>query len=329
MVADGDLISYRSAAAAEKRYIIARHKKSGREMRFENRTEFYGRCKEIGGELAKINFEKGTNFTREDFEIEDRFELEPLNHAIHIAKKTIEGLLKTCDVSQYKIYLETSDSTNFRDKIATINKYKDREAKKPEYLQQVKEYLISKHKAIISDTMETDDWLVTEAYKNNAIQASIDKDAWQANGTWIFDWTKMDKPFYIPKEGVGKIWKEENGKVRAYGLKSLCLQLMVGDPTDSIYPTKLCEARFGEKGAYDILEMLKTPKQCLSVVVAKYKEFYPEPVTYKHWSTGEELTRNWLQIAEEIFALVWMKRSENDNMTFERLLKIYKVDYAD
>jgi hypothetical protein len=328
VIIDGDLLAYRSSAAVETRYIIAKHKTSGREMRFDNRTDFWGRGKQLGGKLAGINSAKKTSFVKEDFVIEDRFELEPVVNALNIAKMTIQGICKACGSDNYVVYLETEDSTNFRDSVATMQKYKDREGKKPEYLKDVKEYLIKRHKAIIaSDDLETDDWLMIKTYEENGIQATLDKDGWQGEGITTYDWVKMKKPFDIPAEGVGKIWKDTKGKVRAYGLKSLCLQMVNGDDVDSIKPTALCEAEFGEVSAYKLLAELETPQQCLTAVIEQYKTWYPAPVKYKHWKTGQALKKDWLEISEEIFALLWMKRSLEDDMTFKKLCDKYGVEY--
>lgn len=337
-IIDGDIISYRSAFAIEKRYIEVVHKKSGKSKFFDTRTDFWGRGKNLGGWLGEQNEQRDldgkTLFTKDDFEIIDHKEVEPVEHALHIAKTTIDNICKSCNVKDYIIVLETDETVNFRNDLATIRKYKDREQEKPQHLQEVKDYLIKYHKAIVPKNHETDDEIVIQAYKTGGIQCTLDKDAMQCNGTWIYVWDKSEKPFYIPEKGVGKVWKDEKNKVRAYGLKSLCLQMLTGDPVDTIDPKYLTEEKFGEKGAFDILEILKTPKQCLGVVVAKYKEWYPEPVTYRHWNelmhdspTDGELTKDWLEIAEEMFSLLWMKRKEDDSMTFKKLLDVYGVDY--
>jgi hypothetical protein len=215
-------------------------------------------------------------------------------------------------------------------------------------LREVKEYLIKRHGAIVANmcnpntdldnlpeysasasmeepAFETDDMVAMIAYHLKGVQATLDKDSFQCNGTLMYVWDKMDEPFEIPEKGVGKIWLDEKGKVRAYGLKSLCMQMLIGDPVDTINPKKLAGVKWGEKKALELLDPLTTPKECLRAVVDTYKEWYPEPVTYEHWETGEELTKDWLQIAEEMFVLLWMRRFPKDSTTFYKLMKEYRV----
>jgi hypothetical protein len=62
------------------------------------------------------------------------------------------------------------------------------------------------------------------------------------------------------------------------------------------------------------------------VVVDTYKSWFPEPFTFTSW-TGKEVTYTWLQWAETIFQMVYMKRNPTDQTTLETLLKHFEVDY--
>ena len=54
-IVDADTILYQAAATVQTNFIIVTHKESGRQKRFKNVTEFYGRGKKIGGWLGEQN----------------------------------------------------------------------------------------------------------------------------------------------------------------------------------------------------------------------------------------------------------------------------------
>jgi hypothetical protein len=327
---DGDILAFKAACAIETRTVVCTHMDSGRQKEFANRTEFYGRNKKKdGGWLAELNAERETKslplFTAENFIYEDKQTHEPVHHAYHIVNTLIEGICNACGCDEFVISIGEED--NFREQVATIRKYKDRDHLiRPLCLDEVKDFIKNKYKAVTPVGYETDDLLSIWVTQNPSwCQVTTDKDARQVPGWWI-DPDKMEKPFYIPNN-VGKVWKDEKGKIRAYGFKSLMLQQLCGDSVDTILPRALCDAKFGEVGAMQLLEPRKTHKECLQAVVEKYKEWYPEEFTYNHWNTGEEITADWLAIASEIFLLLYMKRQENDPTTFKSILDLYKVKY--
>ena len=57
------------------------------------------------------------------------------------------------------------------------------------------------------------------------------------------------------------------------------------------------------------------------------RQWYPEPVTYQHWSTGEDITANYFQIASEIFTLLYMLHDYDDDTTLTSLCDELGVDY--
>ena len=321
---DGDIIAFKAASAIEDRYIVVTHIPSGRQARFETRTEFYGHhSKKAGGWLAEKNKEREEAgydpFLLDDFTIEDDRDVEDVTHAYQICKQMIQGIVKACGAKSYTVVVEGEG--NFRNDVATINKYKDREDKiRPLYLDEVKSYLTNYHPSIVAEGVETDDVISWMSAKGEAIQATVDKDAYQVVG-WLFDIDKSDKPFEI-KDGVGRIWEDNNGKIRAMGFKSLCGQLLLGDQVDSCFPRKLCNKRYGEKQLVKDFEPLKTKQQCIDFVVSKYKEWYSTPIEYQHWSTGEKLVATWDSVLDEMGKLMYMLRSEDDEgFTTERFIK--------
>lgn len=327
---DADIISFKAASAIERRYIIVTHLPSGRKKEFDNRTDFYGHwSKKAGGWLAEANeerIEKGKEpFLLEEFEIEDDREVEPVEHAYQICKSLIKGIMEACEAEEFVLIFDGED--NFRKTVATISEYKGnrKDQIRPLYLSEVKEYLYKYYPSESYHGVEGDDLLSILASSGEFIQATIDKDAWQTAGG-IYDMDKADAP-YMVAEGLGKIWVDGEGKIRAMGFKSLCFQMLTGDKTDNILPRALCKARYGEKTAKKHLDPLSTEKECLEFVLEMYKKWYPEPVTYTHWNGEETLTKDYFGIASEMFLLLYMHRTYDDPTTLESLCKDLGVEY--
>lgn len=57
------------------------------------------------------------------------------------------------------------------------------------------------------------------------------------------------------------------------------------------------------------------------------RQWYPSPVTYQHWNTGEELTKSYFEIASEMFTLLYMLRDYGDETTLASLCDELGVDY--
>lgn len=337
VVIDGDVLAFKAAAAIETRFINAVHK-SGRVKRFDNRTAFYGRGKaRDGGWLAETNKGRKTPFLLDEFTIEDDREVEDISHALHTVKSMIDNTCMKCKTSKYEIYLE--EGKNFRHSLCTAYPYKgNRAGTKPLLLKEVRSYIVSKLGGVVisgDDCLETDDMCAiraTEGYKHylkhgkcNVIQSTNDKDALQVSGL-LFNLDKMEEPLFI--EGYGEVHLDSKGKLRGVGMSFLMAQMLMGDTIDNILPSKLAGKRFGDKGAFKVLEGTTTLKEGLVAVVNQYKEWYPKPIKYSHCITGKEVVGDWLSLASEFFILLYMRKSVNDKTTLATLLDSEGVSYA-
>lgn len=333
LVIDTDLIAFKSAAIDEVRDILVTHKDTGWEKVFKNRTEFWGkgnkRDKGWIGEQNKQREESGKPLISfEDFDIEDRQFPPPESHSCQIAKQMIQNLVK--DTKATEIILPTGGKNNFRDDLATIVEYKGnrKSAMKPVNVDVVKDYIAKRKEAVVVEGMEVDDYVSIMGLQGY-VMTTTDKDSYQTNGALFYNYDKMDKPFLIPKQGVGRVWIEGEGskaKLRFYGLKAFIAQMLLGDEVDNILPKHLTKVSYGKMSLFKDLDPLQTVDECIRFLVAKYKEYYPEPVTYNHWKTGEEITKDWMEIALEIGTLLWMKRSEDDVFTLQRIREEYIDD---
>lgn len=313
VVIDGDLISYRSAAANERRTIKVTHKRTGKQKAFENRTEFKEHLATKG-------------FALEDYSIQDVQDCDELPYALHTAKQTIKGICDSCECSNYIVVISGKD--NFRMNIPLPTQYKSNrdESIRPLQLADVKNYVLHKHPSVTA-LGEADDLLAEYAYKGfkekrKIVQATIDKDG-LSNMGWLFNWTKMEKPIYI--SGLGEL-HYEGKSVKGTGRKWFMLQSIVGDATDGYKPTDLCGVKFGEKGAYKLLADLKTDKECWEATTELYKSWYPAPVTYKAWD-GVEYTKNYLDIMQMYVDCAHMQRWKNDRIVVTEVLDKLGITY--
>tara|TARA_R110000787_G_scaffold126282_2_gene237546 strand:- start:3090 stop:3803 length:714 start_codon:yes stop_codon:yes gene_type:complete len=119
----------------------------------------------------------------------------------------LEETLDFVTPDQYEVYL--TGPTNFRSEVAKSYPYKGnrKSTPKPTHLRHIREYLIKKFGAIVSEGEEADDLIAIEATRlgPNTVVASIDKDMLQIP-CWHFnfnrkEWTQVsewdgDKFFY-------------------------------------------------------------------------------------------------------------------------------------
>lgn len=348
---DADQSCFVAASAAEKKTIKVVHRASGREKVFKNKTEFWGRQKNVaGGWLADQNTnmaakakKSGKEFvpwTREDFDIIDVQTPEPIENCLHILKLTINAIMDQIGVSNHTAVL--GGKGNFRLKIPTPKIYKGNreDTLRPILLQKTREYVEKKYGAIIVDGIEADDFLTMKGYegylhyektgKFNHIIASFDKDQLQCP-SGIFNTQKTEgknKTWLYPKlmiidRSIGELWMKD-GKCKGWGHKFFGYQMLCGDDSDNVRPYQDFDIRFGDKSAFEILAPVDTPKEMWEVVVAKYKEWFPDFVEFTdHMGIERKYTAG--QWASIIFQLIYMKRTPTDSTTLSKVLKHYGV----
>lgn len=324
---DGDILAYRCSAANEKRFVVATHKDTLEKFTFNTATAF----REWAGSEA------------DQYDVVPGQEAEDLQFAFRMMKELIQSITEKAGCEAYHIVV--SGSNNFRLDLPLPTRYKDsrKESIKPLQLADCKKYLIHFHDAEISDGVEADDVLTGHMYqgykdKERVVQCSLDKDAKHGPG-WLYDWTTMDEPIFI--EGYGGLElietptarKKADGTpvmdkaVKGIGRAFLYYQMVFGDPVDAYKPCELAKAKFGEIGAYNLLKNCKTDKEAMEAVVAQYKKWYPEPITYRCWK--DELHENvtWLDILQMYADCAFMRRWEGDRLDVKKLLDKLKINY--
>lgn len=227
--------------------------------------------------------------------MEEHEHTEPLEHTLHTAKMIINRTLEDTDAEEYKIYL--SGPTNFRDEVATIQEYKGnrKDARKPTHLEDIRNYLMQRHKAILVEGIEADDQISIDARKINANQGrlavvcSVDKDLKQ-----------------IPGLHYNFATKEHDYVTEEEALVFLYTQILTGDPVDHIQGIK----GIGPKKAAKILNGAKQEEEMWERVVKAYIEF--DVYEAKKSLTTKEVERIALEKAQENAELVYILQKEGE-----------------
>lgn len=316
-VIDGDIISYKVAAACERRSIIVTHKQSGRSKEWNTRTEFK--------DWLVIN----DKWQLEDFDIEDKQTPEPIEFCLTTVKQMVNNIHKMSGCGEVKLVVQGTG--NFRDDLLLPTKYKSSRSAniKPLLLGGVKEYIVRKYKAELAHGWESDDVLSAYAYegfrtKKKIVQCTPDKDAKMCSG-WLLNWDKMTEPKFI--SGLGTLFLDAKGKLDGYGRKWLMYQASVGDSSDCYKPTELTKYKYGEKSALKDFGELQTDKECWERLATLYKTWYPEQFTYTAWN-GEQVEADYLHMMQLYIDAAHMRRFKEDKLNVKEILGKLGVQYG-
>lgn len=328
---DYDSIKYAIGFACEERHIVCTHKNNGGQLRFANRTEFYGGNKK-GGWLAEFNAERDSPHAVDEYDIQDIQTLKQDTSVKNMLDTKIKGIVKHLQGKEYYGYI--GRGRVFRHDVATIMEYKgNRNNLKPLVINMIEDLLFKHHSAkLATDNLESDDWLSidsftafkewnkTKSLKDRLIVVASDKDHLQVEGH-LFNPDKMILPMTI--KGLGKLeWKESTSKptLTGHGRMWLYSQLVGGDQIDNWKPSFLSGKRWGDVATYKVLAGCKTDKEALQAIVDTYKSWYPKPVEYISWD-GKPMVKNWLEIADENWQMGYMKRWVGDTTMFSNIIK--------
>lgn len=313
-VIDSDIVAYRCAAANERRSVKATHIVTGQVSEHAHRTGFKEHIKGL--------------FEPDEFTIEDLQHPEELRFALHAMNTTIDSLKESCDADSVELYISGKD--NFRDSLPLPSRYKGkRTGLRPSQLQECRDHLVAKKKAVVINGREVDDMLAQRCYegikaKQVVIACTIDGDQNGVEG-WAYNWTKQKEPKLI--RGLGEISLiKDNKDFDGYGRKFFFAQWVLGDATDNFKPSEIAGKKFGVVAMHKLLADCKTDKECVEAVYKQYAAWYPGPTTYTDW-TGTEQTKTCIEIMDMYAACAHMKRWEDDVFDTEKLLNVLGVKH--
>lgn len=181
---------------------------------------------------------------------------EPVNFALHNAKKQMEAIQDKFDRG-LEMQVHLTGKSNFRDVIAVTQPYKgNRTQPKPQYLPDVRQYLVDMWGARIVEGKEADDTVAIEYLKDpdNRCIVAIDKDLLQIPG-WHYNY-KKDELFKVSEEEA---------------TRSFWRQVLEGDRTDNIRGLP----GIGKVKAAKIIDECRDEQEMYAVARRMYAEAYP------------------------------------------------------
>ena len=319
---DGDILVYRAAAAGQHTYYDL-YEDGELVDTFEYSKDAKGYVKDMS-EFFMIDDVL--------YEIKPRleyFELEKATNSFDTQMKYIKSKLKA---KKYKLYL--TGTGNYREKVATIRKYKGtrENVEKPYWLYNVKDYAVNKWGAKIINGAETDDAISVVAYRGykhnpdnpNTVCVSADKDLLNTPGLH-FNPDKDDEPQLIDDYTANQnfyrqILKGDKAVDNIQGCGGLCKKIA------EKYGLRRIKS-IGDKGAEKLLEDCETAKEMYDRCYEVYHAWYSqqpwddekmigwdnetETYQYKSWD-GSDQEKTVEELIEEQAHLLYMQRKKND-----------------
>jgi hypothetical protein len=316
IIYDGDTLSYRASAATEERKVKVIHEPSGKAKVFKNRTE----CK------AAIT-KAGREFDPVIYKFEDIQEPEPIANTCGIMKNQIQKTNDLLFADEYLLCL--SGKSNMRDRLPLPSPYKGNrvDTLRPLNLKDAKMYLYKNHPCIVAQDREADDDLIIKGYEYlekgyDVILASQDKDSRAYTGLTLYDFTQ-EVPTLEVMPSFGSL-VDTGKKITGSGFIWFAMQWLNGDPTDNYKPSELSRTKFGEKGAYKLLQPAQNEKEAIEIVIRQYKNWYGNGVSYVD-CFGEKRFVDHEFLLGLYYKCARMMSHENDKLDFKEMLDKYGV----
>jgi len=280
---DGDIVAIRSGFACERNVWFLGWKPDETNRFTETKTFDYKR--EAMEHLDKVCPGKFSRVEGEDYGLWAERELEPLSHALHGVKRTINAVCAANDLNPDTdlIVMLSPGGPTFRHGIAKTRPYKGtrKVEHRPTYEKEIRKYIIENYVTIVADNEEADDLLAiyqTKLGPHESIIITIDKDLDQVPGLK-----------YNFMHNIGYDVDQKQGDY------SFCTQLLTGDSTDNIPGLP----KVGPTTAAKILHGLETYQEMMEEVARQYQM--------------RASAEDWYEYMLEQGRLLWIRR-EPDQM---------------
>lgn len=262
--------------------------------------------------------------------------LDAADHASWIINTWVRGA--GCDSA--KIFM-TDSPKNYRIGVAFSKPYKgQRKSEKPAFFYELREYLLEKHGAILSNGEEADDLICIEMHKDflklkeqgvvlgspehkafaGCVCCTQDKDlrmiaGWHyqpktnhhAEGVFFVDEIGWLEPKWKQRETKTKGVVDYIDKLKGAGLKFFYAQILMGDSADNYGGLKGC----GATDAFRLIDPCKTEKEMYYAVLNAYKEKYGDGEYVKNYRGGVAFCTPY-QLMLEQGRLAYMQRTVGD-----------------
>lgn len=314
---DADMILFAAASIGEQVWYIYKDSKGKEVARFDNAKAGKDWLDLINDWGVDTIF--GYEGDIDDLIRETEYEIKDFEDCKKAFKKGFKKWVKQSGCTNAVAYISKGSGVeNFRYKIATVKKYKGnrKDTHKPHYLEQLRKWAASQpYVKIARGSVEVDDVVCGLAQKKgkSACVAAGDKDSRGVTGCWFLIPDEMEKPVFSNPKIVGKIKKNEKGKVIGYGWLFWMHQTLTGDKADNYDGCK----GIGDAKSYALLEPFSGVSsdhldEVVSVVAEAYKKAYGKEYTYINHHTEQEVQASWKDIMIENLHLMYMRKTQND-----------------
>lgn len=248
---DGDIIVFRCGFAAERNIWFLSW---GEDLKQSKQFDYKREAME---HLDKVCPGKFSREEDKDYSLWSERELEPLSHALHGVKRSINSICAANDLNPDTdlIVMLSPGGQTFRHNVAVTRPYKGnrKTAHRPTYEKEIRKYIIENYVTVVAENEEADDLLAIEQTKlgpHDSIILSIDKDLDQVPG--------------LKYNFMHDIGYDIDQKQADY---NFCMQLLTGDSTDNIPGLP----KVGPTGAAKMLHGLETYDEMMEEVARQYQ----------------------------------------------------------
>lgn len=184
-------------------------------------------------------------------------EIEPLKHALYNINSMMNKILSLTESGQYLGYLTASGRSNFRFSIFPEYKANRKDARRPFYYEQIREFLQKKWNGVVIEGQEADDECSIQQYElnkfgfdpdvTNSVVCSFDKDFNNIPG-WHYNYVN-NAIYYIDE---------------IQALRNFYLQILTGDNSDGI--PRIAKG-WKKKKAEQLIKEANTESEMIQIVI--------------------------------------------------------------
>lgn len=210
---DGDILIFRCGFAAERNvWYLSVH---------DDEPEQYNYKKDAIERLNELLPNRRSRDPKEWRLWSERY-LEPLNHALHNLRTTVDKILDDLALTEYDAEICLSGEGNYRNEVAKSRPYKGNrdKAHRPTYEGEIRDYIKSTWQTTVSEGEEADDVMGIGQCSTGPLDSvivTLDKDLNMIPGL-KYNWVSKDKYLISEEEAMYYFYK----------------QLLTGDSTDNI-----------------------------------------------------------------------------------------------
>lgn len=284
---DGDILVYRIGFACQKtRYFITGYESNG------------WKDIDLGTKKTKAKIYAAEHgYTLDD--IDSQLEVEPIENCLHSVKVAIEAIIAETKATSYRLFL--TGKGNFREELVDYYKMNRKDATKPHYYEDIRNYMMKHWNAEMQEGQEADDALSIAqwpVWKNTIDKttciATIDKDLLNTPG-WNYNFVKKEMTFIT----------EEQADLNFYS------QLISGDMTDNIPGLFQITGTKALAKYFEPLAYMENTTNMFNYVLLTYAGLFCDMDTDNQFEEAEILGAV-LEKLKETGILLWMRREENE-----------------